>query len=112
MKSSFKKKAFPDESILKSIREKLSDPSYKNGNVALAENATEVDKAKYQVCQLIAKYRREHNLTQRELAKQLEIDDSRISDILRGKMEGFTLDRLLGYAAKLHQNIRVQISAA
>ena len=107
-----KKKSFPDESILAPIRKKLSDPNYEGGNVSLPENATEVDRAKYLICQLIAKYHREHNVTQRELARQLEVDESRISDIFRGKIENFTLDRLLAYVSKLHPNIKILITAA
>ncbi len=112
MKQSFNKKVFPDESILGPIREKLSNPNYKNGNFALSDKATEVDRAKYQICQLVAKYHREHNITQREMAKYLEVDESRISDILKGKIESFTLDRLLTYIAKIHPHIKVLITAA
>lgn len=36
-------------------------------------------------------------------------DESRISDILRGKIESFTLDRLIGYAEKLHPGLKVEI---
>ena len=112
MKSLQRKKAFPDAVTLKRVREKLSDPNYPGGNLALPENATEVDRAKYQLCQLIAKYQREHGLLQKDIARKLGVDESRISDILRGKIEGFTLDRLIGYAEKLHPRLKVQVIAA
>ena len=107
-----KKEAFPDEKTLRRIRDKLSDVNYQGGNLALPVNATEVDRAKYQLCQLIAKYQREHELLQKEIAEKIGVDQSRISDILRGKFESFTLDRLISYAEKLHPGLRVQISAA
>ena len=47
-----------------------------------------------------------------EIAEKIGGDESRISDILRGKFESFTLDRLIDYAEKLHPGLRVQISAA
>ena len=53
MKTVRKRKAFPDEVTLKRIREKLSDPNYRGGNLALPRNATEVDRAKYQLCQIM-----------------------------------------------------------
>ena len=59
------KKGFPDEKTLNRIREKLSDPAYEGGNFALPEDASEVDRAKYQLCQLIAKYQRVHGLLQK-----------------------------------------------
>jgi len=107
-----KEKGFPNEGTLRRIREKLSDPAYQDGNFALPENASEVDRAKYQLCQLIAKYQREHGLLQKQVAEKLGIDEARISEILRGKIESFTLDRLVSYAEKLYENVRVKIVAA
>lgn len=103
---------FPDEATLKRVRDKLSDPDYSGGNLALPDDASETDRAKYQLCQLIARYQREHGLLQKEIARQIGVDESRISDILRGKIEGFTLDRLIGYAEKLHPGLKIKIIAA
>ena len=107
-----KQKTFPNARTLKRIREKLSDPNYQGGNFALPENASEVDCAKYQLCQLIAKYQRENGLLQRQVAEKLGIDEARISEILRGKLESFTLDRLVSYAEELYENVQVRIVAA
>lgn len=107
-----KKEAFPDEKTLRRVRDKLSDVNYRGGNLALPAKATEVDRAKYQLCQLIARYQRERGLLQKEIAEKIGADEARVSDVLRGKIESFTLDRLIGYAGKLHSRLRVQISAA
>lgn len=112
MKATRKKNAFPDTKALARIRESLSDPNYQGGNVALPESASEVDRAKYQICQLIARYQREHSLLQKDIARQIGVDESRISDILRGRIKGFTLDRLISYAERLHPRLRVQVIAA
>ena len=71
-----KKEVFPDNKTLKRIRDKLSDPSYEGGNLALPSGASEVDRAKYQACQLIAKYQREHGWMQKEVAAKLGVDES------------------------------------
>ncbi|HLD99359.1 MAG TPA: XRE family transcriptional regulator [Bdellovibrionota bacterium] len=107
-----KESKFPKTETLKRVREKLSDMNYTGGNLALPEDASEVDRAKYQLCQLIAKYQRENGLLQKEIAHKIEVDESRVSDILRGKIESFTLDRLIGYAKKLHPKLKVEIKAA
>lgn len=107
-----KKNPFPDTKVLERIREKLSDPEYQGGNLALPDSASGVDRAKYEICQLIARYQREHDLLQKDVARQLGVDESRISDILRGRIQGFTLDRLIGYAEKLHPGLRVEVIAA
>ena len=105
-------KKFPRAATLKKIRDKLSDPDYTGGNIALPEDASEVERAKYKLCQLIAKYHREHELTQRQLAKKLDIDEARISEILRGKISSFTVDRLIGYAQKVFPRVKIEILAA
>jgi predicted XRE-type DNA-binding protein len=112
MKARRKKNAFPDSKILTCIRETLSDPNYQGGSLALPESASGVDRAKYQICQRIASYQREHGLLQKDIARQLGVDESRISDILRGRIKGFTLDRLIGYGEKLHPGLQVQVIAA
>ena len=105
-------KKFPSAATLNKVREELSDLAYTGGNIALPEGASEVERAKYKLCQLIAKYHREHELTQRDLAKKIEIDEARISEILRGKISSFTVDRLMVYAQKLYPHVKIEILAA
>jgi predicted XRE-type DNA-binding protein len=105
-------KKFPSAATLKKVRDKLSDPEYRGGNIALPVDASEVDRAKYKLCQLIAKYHRERELTQRQLANKLEVDEARISEILRGKISSFTVDRLMSYAQKLYPHVKIEILAA
>ena len=106
------KNKFPSPSTLKKVRDKLSSPKYRGGNIALADDASEVERVKYQLCQLINRYHREHEVSQRVLANKLQIDEARISEILRGKISSFTVDRLMGYAQKLYPSVKIEILAA
>jgi predicted XRE-type DNA-binding protein len=106
------KETFPDKKTLKRVRDRLSDPNYGGGNYAVPANASKIDLAKYEICQLIAKYRRENDLMQKELAERIGVDESRISDILHGKIESFTLDRLVSYGEKIFPSLRINIQAA
>lgn len=110
-KSSDSEFSWPDEKDLAPIRERLSDPNYEGGNLALDPNAPETDRAKYELCQLIARYRRENDLLQKDIAEKIGADESRVSEILRGRIGSFTLDRLIGYAEKLMPKLRIHISA-
>ncbi len=112
MKKSRTRGKFPDDATLERVRDKLSDPNYSGGNIALPADASEIDRAKYQLCQLIARYQREHGLLQKDVAGRIGADASRVSDILRGKIERFTLDRLIAYAEKLHTGLKIKIIAA
>ena len=107
-----KKEYFPDTAATKRIRDRLSAADYSGGNLALPDDASEVDRAKYQLCQLIARYQREHELSQRAIAKKLGVDEARISEVLRGRIDSFTLDRLIDYAVKLYPGVKVEITAA
>jgi len=104
--------AFPPEDVLKAMREKLSDPNYQGSNIAPPKSASKAERLKYDLSQMIARYRHEHNLLQKELAEKLGIDESRISEILRGKLEDFSLERLMGYVEVLYPHVRIGIDPA
>jgi predicted XRE-type DNA-binding protein len=106
------KRAFPDDKTLDRVRKKLSAKSYSGGNLALPEGASEVERAKYQICQMIAKYQRENEIMQKDLAKKLGVHEARVSQILRGRIATFTLDRLITYAARLYPGFKLEIRAA
>lgn len=110
--SKLHKNFFPDEKTLTEIREKFSKPDYPELSVALAEDASEVEHAKYEVCQLIARYQRESGLRQDDLASMMGVDKARVSEIIRGKIGHFTLDRLLDYSQRLIPKMKIQIRIA
>ena len=110
--SNLNKSFFPDEKTLAEVREKLSDTKNSKFTQALSEDATEVERAKYKICQLIAQYQRELGLQQDDLAKIMDVDKARVSEIMRGKIKHFTLDRLIDYSERLMPEIKVQIRIA
>ena len=107
-----KKDEWPDRKTLKEMRDLLSDPNYVGGSFGLSPDTDEVDKAKYQLCQMVIRYKLENQLLQKDIAEKMGVDESRVSDILRGKIDGFTLDRFFIYVTKLHPGLRLQIIAA
>jgi predicted XRE-type DNA-binding protein len=102
---------FPDRKRLDEVRRRLSDPSVL-GSSLLPDNASPIDRAKFKACEAIIKFRRKNGLKQKELAASLGIDESRMSEILHYKIEGFTLDRLVGYAQVLYPNLKLELTAA
>lgn len=54
----------------------------------------------------------ERGWTQQEAARHLEIGQSRVSDLVRGKWEKFSLDMLVTLAARVGQRPRVILEAA
>jgi predicted XRE-type DNA-binding protein len=58
----------------------------------------------------ISRLIRERSLTQKEAAALLGIDQPKISQLLRGGLEGFSTDRLLRFLNALGQDIEIVVS--
>jgi predicted XRE-type DNA-binding protein len=98
---------FPSEKELEKIREKLdnADPSY-----LLPENATKVEKLKYQLCKKFVAYIRKNKVTQIELSKKLNIDPARLNEIVRYKLHLFTVDKLIEFSQRLDPNLEIKVA--
>ena len=98
---------FPSEKELERIREKLdkADPSY-----LLPENATKAEKLKYELCKKFVVYIRKNKVTQIELSKQLNIDPARLNEIVKYKINLFTVDKLIEFAQRLDPNLEIKVA--
>ncbi len=56
-------------------------------------------------------YIEDNKLTQSEAAKRLGIAQSRVSDLVRGKWEKFSLEMLITLEARLGRTVRVEFAA-
>lgn len=56
-------------------------------------------------------YIEKHKMTQAEAAKRLGISQSRVSDLVRGKWDKFSLEMLITLEARLGRTIRVEFAA-
>ena len=56
-------------------------------------------------------YIEKHELTQAEAAKRLGIAQSRVSDLVCGKWEKFSLEMLITLEARLGRTVRVELAA-
>lgn len=56
-------------------------------------------------------YIEKHKLSQSEAAKRMGIAQSRVSDLVRGKWDKFSLEMLITLEARLGRTIRVEFAA-
>jgi predicted XRE-type DNA-binding protein len=56
-------------------------------------------------------YIEQNQLTQAEAAKRLGIAQSRVSDLVRGKWEKFSLEMLITLETRLGRKVRVELAA-
>lgn len=89
---------------------RLSNPNYPWGNYALPENASELEKSKYEICQNIARYKRVNELTDKELAYELGVSQNKLDNILYCRINLLKLDNLACYLEKLHIPFHLEIA--
>lgn len=53
---------------------------------------------------------RERGLTQTAAARELGVDQARISAIMRGRLDGFSLQRLMSFARLLGQDVQITVT--
>jgi hypothetical protein len=104
------KPAFPDEAEIERITKHFSDPDCREINLGLAPNASELDKAKYNVCQSISRYKRINKLTPSKLAQKIGINQAKIDDILFGRITELNFEELASYAEKLNGHMELKIN--
>jgi len=88
---------------------RLSDPNYEGGNYALSENASELERSKYSVCQIIARYQRENEISLKDLAYDLGISLNKLDEILYCRISLLKLDNLANYLEKLNIPFHLEI---
>jgi hypothetical protein len=82
--------------------ERMQQPGYRRINQGLTPNATPLEKSKYEVCQKILRYKRENNLSEKELGNKLGIKQTdKLEYLLFRHIDYFTLDELVEYASEL-----------
>jgi len=99
--------SFPNEKELKKIRAKLSRvaPSH-----TLPRHASKADFVKYKLCEKFVKYILDHKISQAQLARHLHVDPSRINEIVKYRIDLFTVDKLMELAERLDLDFRVDVA--
>jgi len=98
---------FPSKKELEQVRKRLEKIEPVR---ILPKSASKVDKLKFSLCKEMIIYLRAHNITQVELARILEIDQARVSEIVKYKIDLFTVDRLLSLVEKINPDIKVVVA--
>lgn len=99
--------SFPSPKQLAAVRKKLEkiEPTE-----ILGKDATVSQRLKYDLCKKFVVYLRQHRMTQLELAKQLKIDPARLNQIVKYKIDQFTIDKLISYVQRLEPQIKIRVA--
>lgn len=72
-------------------------------------NPSSVDRSKYEVCQNIARYKRENGLTERDLLYDLKISETELHNILYCRINFLNLENLFEYLERLHIPFHLEV---
>lgn len=98
---------WPTEEEWAEIEKELED---KPASYILSPDAGPVDTAKYELCGIFMKYFKKEGITQRELAKRLDVTENRVSEILHYHYQKFTIDRLIELLSRIKPNIKIKVA--
>lgn len=98
---------FPSERELKGVRSKLerAEPSR-----LLPKDASKADRVKYKLCEKFVVYLLDHKMTQAQLAKKLKVDPSRVNEIVKYRIDLYTVDKLMDLAERLELDFEVEVA--
>src|SRR5205085_2054560 len=97
-----KKKKTGYQAINTAELERMQQPGYRRTNQGLSPNATPLEKSKYEICKSILRYKRENDLSEKELGQKLGIKQvDKLEYLLFRHIDYFTLDELVEYAGEL-----------
>lgn len=102
-----KKLNWPAAETLKRMDKKLSRTK---GSAVIPAEADPVERIKQGLCEVVVRYCQEHDLSQRDLAKILEVSESRVSEMVHYRIEKLTIDRLVKHLAKLKRTVKLQVA--
>jgi predicted XRE-type DNA-binding protein len=94
----------------KEIKRVLAELEHVEGTRMLHPDATLVDRIKFEICASFIVYRREQDISQKELAEKLNLDPALMSKILHYRFDDFTIDRLVRLLEILHKDITINIA--
>jgi predicted XRE-type DNA-binding protein len=89
---------------------KRAQKSDKRTNIGLLPDATPADKVKHKICQTIARYQRENNLSEKELAQKLGITHPQAEKILFCHIDKLNLDELVNYVGSLNIPLEMKVN--
>lgn len=98
---------FPSKERVRRMLKKLENVE---GTLAPPANPTPLEKFRHDIQQKFVIYKHEKKVSQREMAKILDIDEGKISKILHNRLEEFSTDRLINLYGKLNPKLQLKVS--
>jgi len=96
----------PNKIEIKKVLKKLQKVE---GTLAPPANPTPLEKFRFDIQQKFVRYQLKTEISQREMAIQLGIDESKVSKILHNRLDDFSTDRLISLYTKINPDIKLKV---
>jgi predicted XRE-type DNA-binding protein len=97
---------WPTETEWKELDKKISSGLA----TQISSNSDPISRTKTDLCSHFVRYFNSEKITQREMARRLEVPESRVSEILHYHHGRFTIDKLLGLLSRIKPSIRIRVA--
>lgn len=98
---------YPSQKKLSQIEKKLRRIE---GTLMVGPSASPAEKFRWELCQRLVKYMVAKDLSQIEFARLLQIDQSRVSEIVNHRIDKVSTDKLLAYNEQINPNVEFKIA--
>lgn len=102
-----KKTNWPTKKDLDRILNELEEVE---GSIHLNDDASALEKFRFQLCQRLLSYKIENSLKQRELAEKLNIDEAIVSKVLHHRIDKISTDRLIEYVQTIEPSVNLLVA--
>jgi predicted XRE-type DNA-binding protein len=97
----------PSRAEMRKVLKKLEKAE---GTLAPPENPTPLQKFRFDLQQRFVSYKLQTKISQREMAERLGIDESKVSKILRNRLNEFSTDRLIMLYEKINPKLKLKVA--
>lgn len=98
---------YPSKKKLEEMDKKLSKVE---GTLMVGASSSPAEKFRWDLCQNLVRYMAQKDLSQVEFAKLLDIDQSRVSEIVNHRIDKVSTDKLIAYNQKINPKVEFKIA--
>lgn len=99
---------FPDKKMIDEVLKELENVE---GTIVGPKSNEEIDVFRHQIQQAFAAYVNQNKLTGRQLSSMIGVDESKVSKILRNRLESFSTDKLVEWYKRINPNFKIKLVA-
>ena len=97
----------PKSDQIKKVSKRLEKSE---GTLMISSDASPLEKLRWDLCQRFVQYKKDHAVSQDEMAEILGVDKAKVSKILRHRIEEFSTDRLISLYQILNPDTKIKVS--